>query len=165
MIEAWYVAQLKSRSEFLAEQNLTRQGFAVWTPKIRRTCRRGGIFRDELQPLFPGYLFVGSSALSSPFRAIGSTVGVRRLIGFGNEGPALVPAEVIDALRSHYGDTGRTAAGQIEKGDRVRVIAGPLAEIIATVDALPGADRVRLLLNVLGQWRRVSMPLHQILPA
>lgn len=164
MKNVWYVAQLKPRAEHIAERNLLRQGFRTFAPKIRRTCRRKGQFRDELQPIFPGYLFVQSSSHPARWRAIGSTLGVSRLISFGANDPAALPAHVVKALQTHYSDVRASSDPSPKEGDVVRVTSGPFTDFVARVEMVPAKDRICLLLDVIGQRTRVSMAVHSVLP-
>jgi transcriptional antiterminator RfaH len=162
--DVWYIAQLKPRAERIAEQNLLRQGFRVFAPKIQRTFRRKGKFRTELQAIFPGYLLVRSSSHAARWRAIGSTAGVRRLVTFGENGPAALPAHVVDTLKAHYGDPGSRGDSHPRKGDAVRVISGPFSDFVARVEMLPAKDRICVLLDVMGQHTRVSMAILNVIP-
>src|SRR3569833_1922568 len=84
----WCVAQVKPNAEGTAERNLLRQGFDVFVPQVARPARHQGRFRDQKKPLFPGYLFVGILPSLGRWRAISSTLGVARLVAFGNDGPS-----------------------------------------------------------------------------
>jgi transcriptional antiterminator RfaH len=154
----WYLAQVKPRAEALAESNLARQGFATLAPRTLRTRRRHGRFRQEFEPLFPGYLFVGGLEVEYAWRAIHHTRGVRRLVQFGNDGPARVPFNLISALRRRCDEGGTLLTEEdLTPGRSVRISSGPLVEFVATVESIPSARRVWVLLDILGQSRRVAL--------
>ena len=163
MENLWYVAQLKPNGERLAEENLVRQGFDVFAPTLRKTTPRKDRFRDELRPLFPGYLFVRSPAQAACWRAIGGTLGIRKLVSFGEGRPSAVPAGIIEWLREHFSHTDPVAS-DLRKGDLVRVISGPFCDLLARVEALPGRERIYVLLDVMGKERRVSITRKSLLP-
>ena len=162
MKESWYVAQLKPGSERVAEENLIRQGFDVFSPKLRRTAQRKGRFQDELRLLFPGYLFVRSPPDAACWRSIGGTLGIRKLVSFGESRPSVVPAPIIEWLKEHCSHSASSVTG-ITKGDLVRVISGPFCDLLARVDALPGRERIYVLLDFMGQERRVSIARQRLL--
>ncbi len=57
--EFWYVAHTKVHQEQVACENLARQGYAVYLPRIR-VLKRSSRHRCQemhLEPLFPRYLF------------------------------------------------------------------------------------------------------------
>jgi transcriptional antiterminator RfaH len=162
MDELWYVAQLKAGGARIAEANLQRQGFEVFSPKIVRTEHRKGRLRDELRLLFPGYLFVRSAARSDSWRAIGGTLGIQRLVTFGQSRPSPLPAAVVAWLKEHCGNWSNRQS-MFRKGDIVRVVSGPLSDLIARVDKVPSCDRIYVLLEFMGRERRISMSTDQLL--
>ena len=56
----WYVIQTKPRQESVAIENLERQGYAAYCPKMAQAKRRRQRQRWQkvIEPLFPRYLFV-----------------------------------------------------------------------------------------------------------
>jgi len=76
----WYLCQTKKGAEQTAAINLLRQDYRVNLPK------------HELEPLFPGYLFVQVD--DKPFAQIDSTRGVTKLVRFGDR-LAVVPQSIV----------------------------------------------------------------------
>src|SRR5436305_15274565 len=72
----WYVARSKTRKEDYAVQQLERRGVRVFLPRILEWGR------DEVAPLFPGYLFVCIALLEQYYRVVW-TPGVRSFAAFG----------------------------------------------------------------------------------
>src|SRR5881628_791356 len=72
----WYVARTKARKEDYAVQQLERRGVAVFLPRILEWGR------DEVAPLFPGYLFLHIALLEHYYRVVW-TPGVRSFVAFG----------------------------------------------------------------------------------
>lgn len=162
MNQVWYVAQLKPSGDQLAQENLVRQGFSVFSPKLRGTYRRQGRFRVELRSLFPGYLFVRSAPHPEHWRSIGGTLGVSKLVSFGGSGPSTVSDDVINML-IEYCSTAGADLDAIKEGDLVRVISGPFSELVARVEKLPSRERIWVLLEFMGQRRRVSLGAKEVL--
>lgn len=157
---AWYLVQLRLNSEQLAERNLLRQGFEVFAPKVTRTRRSRGKFRDELRSLFPGYLFVSAYSQMGRWRAIASTLGVQRIVGFGGTGPSRVSDELIAELKRRCDVQGNVHEDGLSRGDTVRILSGPFAEFIGCVEQIPSERRIWILLDLLG--RRVAVSPDQV---
>jgi transcriptional antiterminator RfaH len=153
----WYLAQAKPKRDKLAEQNLRRQGFETFSPKIARTRRHGGCFRDEFVALFPGYMFVRMPSQSMRWRAIGNTLGISRIVGFGDSGPAPVSDELVAGLRRRCDAAERVQPASFMPGDKVRIASGPFSEFIASVDTMPSERRIWLLLDIMGEQRRLAV--------
>ncbi len=144
----WYLLQTKARREAVARENLERQGYLTWLPRLRVRRPRS----ERIEPLFPGYLFVQLSPDVDNFGPIRSTVGVLRLIRFG-AAYARVPDAWIDELKAHASaeDVCEVMQKALVPGDSVEIIEGALAGYEAVVAELRGRDRVALLLKVAGR--------------
>src|SRR6266481_3282297 len=95
----WYVVRTKTRKEDYAVQQLERRGVAVFLPRILEYGR------DDIAPLFPGYLFVH----------IGPT-------------PTPVQDSVIRFITASAGEGGVIRLlSPFKQGDRVQITGGPLA--------------------------------------
>lgn len=153
----WYLAQLRPNSLRIAERNLLRQGFRVFCPLRVETRKAHTRFRTTESPLFPGYLFVRFDPEVSGWRAVNSTYGVSRLVAFGGR-PAPVPAPLVAALRLRCDASGRIQPTEdLGSGDPVRIVAGPFADFVATVEELAPDRRVWVLLEIMGRPTRVVL--------
>ena len=111
-----------------------------------------------MRPLFPGDLFA-RLLLPGAAARVAWTPGVRRLVTFEGEAPALPPA-AIDFLRAPPGTDGVIAARPrpLPVGRRVRVTDGPLAGLIGIIEDPPdGRGRVGVLMDILRAHTRVSI--------
>jgi transcriptional antiterminator RfaH len=160
---AWYLAQVRPNQCHIAEKNLARQGFPVFCPTQEETRRRGGRFVSEIRPLFPGYLFVSFNPASSAWRTINSTYGVSRVVTFGERGPAPVPRDLVAALMARCDEAGHLWPSQeLKSGDKARVLSGPFAQFVATVESLAPQRRVWVLLDILGSQTRIWLDVAQL---
>lgn len=154
----WFAVQLKPNAEAIARRNLAQQGINLFAPFEVVTVRRGSRLAQVNKSLFPGYLFVSFDREAMRWRTINSTYGVSRLVSFGSEGPAEVPGTLIAALRQRCDQDGRLiAAPQFETGDQVRLINGPFADFVGTIEELNAEQRIWVLLDVLGKGTRVAV--------
>jgi transcriptional antiterminator RfaH len=161
---AWVVATTHPHSETIAIENLERQGFLAYCPKLRR--RRSHARRVEmvLRPLFPGYVFVGITP-SARWRSISSTMGVRALVRFG-EDPATIAGAFVDELRAREVD-GAVArpAVPFEVGQDVRIAGGAFDGLVARILELDEKDRIVVLLDVMNRGVKARLEAHQLTPA
>jgi transcriptional antiterminator RfaH len=148
----WYVVRTKTRKEDYAVQQLERRGVAVFLPRILE-CGR-----DEIAPLFPGYLFVRIALLAQYYRVVW-TPGIRSFVAFGPT-PTPVQDSVIGFIAASADDEGviRPLA-PFKAGDRVQIRSGPLAGLVAVVQR-PCSERgrVQILLDFLRQGATVELP-------
>jgi len=157
----WYAVQSKPGQAERAEQELRNQGFEVFLPLITVEKLQRGKRVEKIEPLFPGYLFIELSELASNWRPIRSTRGVARILTFGDK-PAIVPDDVIELLR----DSLKHAADKpsLEPNQTVRIASGPFNNLNAVFVEYDGEKRAFLMLELLGQWQRLSLPLNAINP-
>lgn len=165
-MEAWYVIHTKARQERVASEHLGRQDYEVHMPLIRLPKRRRGRWREVVEPLFPGYLFVHLDLKRRNTSSIRSTRGVIGLVRFGNE-PQPVPSLLVERLMAAQTDREGAISQEhlFEPGDRVEIVAGPLAGLQAVFLASSGEERAHLLLELLGRSNRVLVSRHQLVPA
>lgn len=165
----WYCVRTQTKREHIAAGHLRElEGIEVFCPRLRyrKATRRGKIWWVE--PLFPGYLLARFN-LAENERAVTFCQGVRGLVRFGNEIPA-VPLSFVQSLReevrnrSEEDDELFSVTPRIETGDEVEIAHGPLQGMRGTIVAVaPAAERVKILLEFLGQPQAVDVDLFSIL--
>lgn len=158
--ESWYVARTKPRQEAVANDNLKRQGFATYLPKMKvlKRIRRQQVLRME--PMFPQYLFFRPAHEQHSIAPVRSTIGVLNVVRFGHQ-PALLSAEKLDAIsgiEARQNESSIEDLSAILPGTRVVVVDGPLAGMEGLVSAV-SAKRVEVLMHLLGSDTRVNLAL------
>jgi transcriptional antiterminator RfaH len=157
----WYALRSKPRKEEVVYRQVRMQGFDAFLPRLR--VNPVNPRSRKYLPYFPGYLFVQADLDTvgrSVFQWMPHAMG---LVEFGGE-PANVPDNLIYELRKRV-DEIRTAGGEVfeglQAGEVVRISDGPFRGFEAIFDArLPGTERVRVLLELLGSQRKVPVELH-----
>jgi transcriptional antiterminator RfaH len=160
MAQLWYALRSKPRKEDAVWRQLRSEGFEVFYPRIR--VNPVNPRSRKIKPYFPGYMFVqvdlelvGVSRLQWMPHTLG-------LVAFGGE-PAYVPENLIHELRKRVEEIA-AAGGELydglKSGDKIFISEGPFRGYEAIFDArLPGTERVRVLLELLNNRRRVSIEL------
>jgi len=157
----WYVVQTQPNAERKALANLSRQGFAAYLPRYRKTRRHARRTEIIAAPLFPRYMFVSIDIVSQRWRSLRSTVGVSCLVCNG-ETPAAVPFGIVEALRLREQEDGLIDIGhgpQFSRGDTVRVRDGAFGDCLGIFESATDSERVLILLDLLG--RKVRVALHE----
>lgn len=162
--QAWYLVHSKPQQERTAAQQLERQGFEVFLPRLRHQVRHAGRWREKVDAMFPRYLFVRADTEEQGLSPIRSTVGVSCLVRFGNR-PARVPTELITELQARADAENIVSAearADFSPGERVRIIEGPFAGLEGIIQAKGARERVDLLLMVLGESTRTRVSTHDL---
>lgn len=146
----WYAVQTQPSRGHIATLNLERQGFCTFVPMVmrRRMANAGKVF-DRLEPLFPAYQFVKLDLERDQWRSINGTLGVSRLVTFGDR-PAHLERGFVEALLNNADE--RSVVGfkeELKAGDQVRVIGGVFDDLIGTLLEKKGGDRVIVLMSLL----------------
>lgn len=161
----WYAVQTQPQREALAAEQLGKQAFEVFFPRQRKTVRHARRITERTAAYFPGYLFVRLDLDRDRWRAVNGTFGVRGLVMAG-ERPRPAPKGLIEALSERVDSAGFLAAPPTcAPGDQVRLVAGPLADLIGTLDRLEGPARVRVLIELVGGRVPVVVAPHDIAQA
>jgi len=151
----WFLAQLKPNGFDRACVNLERQNFKIFMPVREMLIRRGRSSQKSKQPLFPGYIFVGTDPENPNWNSINNTLGISRLVSFGKNEPASLPEQLINGLMARCGeDFSLLPPENLRVGDTVRAVSGPFAEYIATIETISNETRLSILFDVLGQKKR-----------
>jgi transcription elongation factor/antiterminator RfaH len=147
----WHVVHTHPHAEDRAIDNLERQSFETFCPRIRKTVRHARKVAHVLAPMFPSYLFVRLDVKRDRWRSINGTHGVVRILTQG-EIPLPVPRGVVEALRARTGGEGAIdLSTSLKVGDVVKISNGPFSDFVGTLDYLDGAGRVRVLLDLMGR--------------
>jgi len=166
MPHSWYLIHSKPQQETTAAEQLDRQGFHTFLPRMRRQVRHAGHWRQKVEAMFPRYLFVQLDADTQDWAPIRSTVGVSTLVRFGNR-PACVPEALVEDLRERADAESIVATdtrADFNPGQRVRIIDGPFAGLEGIIQARTARDRVDLLLAVIGQAATTRITTHNLTP-
>lgn len=161
----WHIMTCAPNLERQAEERLKQRRFECYLPK--RLCKvsygvRGGPHnrkrkRDVIRPIAPGYLFLRFSFDLDQHRrdTLASITGVHNFLRLGGGYAILTPVEV-DRLFNYECSVANkklpaNSNEALVKGDRVRVIEGPFADIEGAVNNVDGEDGLSILMAILGR--------------
>ncbi len=158
----WFLLKTKPRAHFIARENLKRQGFEVFLPLLSKTTRKRQKFVNNTTPLFPGYLFIGTSLNEVSWKSINATRGVAKAVTLDGKYRNINP-EIIQGLKSRCDAMGIIQhVDEVVSGDRVKIERGPFANFICLVDKIVDNQRAWVLIEILHQQTRANVAIFDI---
>ena len=150
MIQGWYVLLTEPRAEYLAADELARDGFEVFLPRVKVTETRLG---HTDTPLFPGYIFLRCPAEDGRWPLFKKIHRIVKLVSFG-EGIPTVPHEVIRELEHRLAEVNEGGGlwRNFRAGDKVKVVSKAL-ELLGEIVEEPKSHRshTKVLLEFMGR--------------
>ena len=158
----WYLLQTKPNAHVMACKNLRQQGFDIFLPFVTKTAKKNGKFLDIKAPLFPGYLFMGTSSDSIPWKTVNGTRGISKVVTL--DGVYRPISRSIIAGLQHRCDEYNIfkSLHDINEGDRAKIERGPFAEFICTIDKITDDQRAWVLIDLLQQQTRAKVSLDSV---
>ena len=148
--KCWYVIRSKPRHEATCLDELAKAGFEAVCPlRMEYRFRRR---RQELVPLFPGYVFCRFS-YPDDYHSVRWLRGVLHLIQFGEARPPALDEDVMEFFIEHMNESGvvETEPDYVP-GDTVEFLTEPMRGLVGTVLKIDSAEkRVHVLMDLLYQ--------------
>jgi len=159
----WYVAHTKPRQEWVALENLARQGYGVYLPRLKVLKRPRNRQQVGFEALFPRYIFFQPRHAEHSIAPVRSTKGVTTIVRFGGV-PAVLRPDTLQDIRAF--EARQNAAGLVElsglrPGKTVVVTSGPLAGLEGLV-SMVSTQRVIVLMRLLGDQTPVKLSPDQL---
>jgi transcriptional antiterminator RfaH len=156
----WSVVRSQSQRERFAAEQLGLRGFETFLPMVQT--------KRASAPLFNGYFFV---RIVEQWRSINYTFGVLCLVRVG-DCPARCPDHEVEALQAMVvGGFVRLPEGrgapvkrEMAIGSKVKITSGPFAGMAGLYGGMSTRDRERVLLNLLGGQRSVTIAAGLVVP-
>jgi transcription antitermination factor NusG len=145
--QGWYAVYTKHQHEKSATTFLTRKGFEVLLPLYRAAHRWKDRMQVVAQPVFPCYLFI-RTRLERKLEIV-QTPGVFWLVGSGGHASLVPDSEIASIRKIAESSTYFEPHPYLTSGDRVRVLAGPLAGIEGILTRVKNRYRVVLSVELL----------------
>ena len=156
----WYAVHSRPKQELRALENLQNQGYEAWLPMISVEKLRRGRVTEVIEPMFSRYLFIRLDMEHTNWTPIRSTLGVSRLVSFGNR-PAPIAEELIQALRQM---PDRSPERLLQPGQAVRMIDGPLKGLEGIYQQADGELRAMVLVDLLSKQHSILVDSQHVFP-
>ena len=167
----WYVIHTYSGYEDRVKKNLEHRVdsmdvkdriFQVVVPTEEEVEIKEGQRRNVHRKVFPGYILVDMVLDDSSWFVVRNTPGVTGFVGSGTRPVPLEDHEVKTILKQMEAEAPRVKVGYT-KGQSVRIIDGPFAEFIGTVDEVYlDKGKVKVLLSFFGRETPVELDFLQV---
>ena len=158
MSKEWFILQFKANSSHQATKHLNQQGFEIFLPLHDNTSRKVSRFISTTKPLFPGYMFIAFDRTETKWHKINNTYGVSRLVTF-NSRLKSISTTFVENLMIRYDTSGKLLPiKKLKKGDQVKVLEGPFADFIATVETYDTEQRIWILMDLMGRKSKIQAP-------
>lgn len=158
----WHLIQTRPNTHFLAEEHLRRQGFEVFLPLIIKTTKSNRKFVNKTVPLFPSYLFMGSSSKNISWKSVNGTRGISKAVTLDGVYRPINP-RIIQGLQyrcNKYNVIQKLS--DIVSGDRVKIERGPFTDFICTVEDIKDDQRAWILIDLLSQQTKSEVSLDDL---
>ena len=142
-----------------------RRGLGPIYRRLWKTVRHARKLKTVQAALFPGYLFVILDLERDRWLSVRSTVGVSRLITTQAGRPIPVPVGIVESLIQQSDRNLIRFDADLVKGQNVRILSGPFFDFVGKLERLDGAERVRVLLEMMGTAVPVTLHRSALAPA
>ncbi len=149
---AWFAVYVRSRHEFVADDELRKKGVKTFLPSVERMRQWKDRKKLVLFPLFPCYLFVHLSPAEDGFLNVLRSRGVVSFVSTEPGLPAVVPDEDIHALdlMLRSGEP-IDIYPHLKEGMRVKIKRGPLRGAEGILNVKEGQDMFLVNVELLGR--------------
>ncbi len=160
----WYVARTEPRAEFMAADELGRDGIEVFFPRIKAPFPRLG---HTDTPLFPGYLFLRCDPNAEGWPSFRRKHRIAGWVTFGGEVPCL-PDEVMAELMTRW-ETIKLQGGILKRfprGQKVRIVGGGMETVAEVLEEAKSPQApAKVLLHFMGRLIQAQVPWENLQPA
>lgn len=160
LVKEWYVVNTYAGHENKVKENLERRVetmglqdylFRIIVAEESEIEYKNGKKTEKVKNLFPGYLFVEMIMTDEAWYIVRNTPGVTGFIGSSGGGakPFPVAEDEIDSILRRLGMSEKQVQIDFGVGDRVKILAGPFANVEGSVESLDDATQTATVLTIL----------------
>jgi transcriptional antiterminator NusG len=156
----WYVVNTYAGHENRVKDNLEKRVetmgiqdylFRILVAEEPEIEIKNGKQVEKMKNLFPGYLFVEMIMTDDAWYVVRNTPGVTGFIGSSGGGakPFPVSPDEIESILRRIGKSDKKIVVDFTIGDTVKILAGPFAGMVGTVDNMNDQNQVASVLTLL----------------
>ena len=167
----WYVIHTYSGYENKVKTNLEHRVtsmdvahkiFRVVVPTEEEVEIKNGQRRTVQKKIFPGYVLVEMVLDDDSWYVVRNTPGVTSFVGHGNT-PTPLPESEVQAILKQMREEKPQVRVTYKKSDRVKIIDGPFAEFMGTIDEVnEEKTKLRVLVSMFGRETPVELDFLQV---
>lgn len=163
----WYVVhtysgyenKVKANLEKIVEnRNLQDWIYDVQVPVEESVEIKDGKKRIVMKKIFPGYVLIKMIMSDDLWYIVRNTRGVTGFVGPGSK-----PVPLTDEEVNSMGVVEKTVNIELQIGENIKVISGPLENFLATVKEInPEKHKIKALVNMFGRETPVELDISQV---
>jgi transcription termination/antitermination protein NusG len=162
----WYALWVKSRSEFVTSQELSRKGIENYVPAATKVRQWADRKKKVDFPLFPGYVFVHVFPRADEFLNVVKTRGSVCFVSLEPGRPTSIPPQEIESLKILTQSGNRfDVFPAFQEGTPVRVKRGPLSGAVGILAKRKDQNMFLVKIDILGRSVGTSIYAEDIEPA
>src|SRR2546421_476427 len=167
----WYSVHTYSGHENKVMTNILRRAesmnlrdriFDIKVPTEVEVRTRAGKRHEVKRKVYPGYVFIDMVLDDATWYLVKSTTGVTGFVSSGNKPVPLQEKEIQVILDSVEGNA-PTPVVKFEKGEVVRVTAGPFTEFTGKIEEVNAdKEKLKVLISIFGRDTPVELDFQQV---
>jgi transcription termination/antitermination protein NusG len=169
--QKWYVIHTYSGYENKVKTNLEHRVtsmdmadkiFRVVVPTEEEVEIKNGQRRTVQRKIFPGYVLVEMVLEDDSWYVVRNTPGVTSFVGSGTT-PTPLPESEVQAILKQMREEKPQVRVTYQKGNRVKIVDGPFAEFMGTIDEVnTEKNKLRVLVSMFGRETPVELDFLQV---
>jgi transcriptional antiterminator NusG len=167
----WYVVHTYSGHENrvalqlmarVKTMNLEHKILEILIPTQNKIQIKRGKKQAIKEKIFPGYMLVKMVMADDAWLAVRTTQGVTGFVGVGTK-PTALPNQEVESIQKYMNQGAPKYKANFSIGEAVKIIEGPFADFLGTVDSIDDAKgKVNVLVSIFGRETPVELDFLQI---
>lgn len=167
----WYIIHTYSGHETRVAVNmiqriktmkLEEKVFELLIPTQNKIQIKRGKKKAIKEKIFPGYMLVKMTLDDDSWLAVRTTPGVTSFVGIGAK-PTPLPPEEVKSIQKFMSQEAPKYKSSFSVGEAVKIIEGPFADFLGTVDTIDEAKgKIHVLVSIFGRETPVELDFLQV---
>lgn len=169
----WYVAHtmtglenrvVKSLKERIVNYQMTEFFADILVPQETVVSNVNGKKRSRKKTFFPGYVLIKMVMNDRTWHLVRNTDKITGFIGGAKDKPSPLSDEEAAAMTNQMGEGFKKSklSFNLNEGDSVKVIEGPFASFVGTIDAVSDKGKIRVQVSIFGRPTPVELDCSQV---
>ncbi len=152
-------AAIRQRADAM---NISGKVFEIVVPTRDTVTVKRGKKEDVKEKIFPGYILVQMVLDDDSWLVVRTTPGVTAFVGIGNR-PTPLSEKEVDAIVKFSQLQAPKFKSTFSNGEAVKIIDGPFADFLGTVDSIDEAHgKLKVLVSIFGRETPVELDFLQV---
>jgi transcription termination/antitermination protein NusG len=150
---------LKQRAETMGQIDKILEMLIPTQEKIQIKRGKKQTVREKI---FPGYMLLKMILTDESWLLVRTTQGITGFVGMGNK-PTPISQKEVQAIQKYMSQGAPTYKANFENGEAVKIVEGPFADFIGTVDGInEPKGKVTVLVSIFGRETPVELDFLQV---